>query len=331
MEPQWNHNIFNVSARDLDALALEIFRFQYGHNTIYKNYVDALRIKPADITQMRGIPFLPIRFFKSHRVVSGEFDPVAAFESSGTTGSINSKHYIKDLSIYRESFTRGFELFYGPAKDWCIIGLLPSYLERSNSSLVVMVDELVKQSGRPQSGFYLNEYDKLVEVLQQLEATGQPTLLIGVSFALLDLAAMHPVPLRHTIIMETGGMKGRRKEMIRQEMHDILKRSFHVPAIHSEYGMTELLSQAYSKGNGIFQCPPWMKILLREEEDPLTIKNITGEKSINGVINIIDLANIHSCSFIATDDAGRLYPDGSFEVLGRIDNSDIRGCSLMAI
>lgn len=331
MDTEWNHNIFNVSARDLDALALEIFRFQYGHNSIYKSYVDALRINPANITQMQDIPFLPIRFFKSHRVITGEFGPVASFESSGTTGSINSKHYIKDLSIYRESFTKGFELFYGPANDWCIIGLLPSYLERSNSSLVVMVDELVKQSGHPQSGFYLNEYDKLVNVLQALEAKGQPALLIGVSFALLDLAAMHPIPLRHTVIMETGGMKGRRKEMIRHEMHDLLKRSFQVPAIHSEYGMTELLSQAYSKGNGIFQCPPWMKVVLREEEDPLTIKEVKGVKPVSGVINVIDLANIHSCSFIATDDAGRLYADGRFEVLGRIDNSDIRGCSLMVV
>jgi hypothetical protein len=331
MDTEWNHKVFNVSAKDLDALALEIFRFQYGHNSIYKNYVDALRINPATITQMQDIPFLPIRFFKSQRVVSGEFEPVATFESSGTTGSINSKHFIKDLSIYRESFTKGFELFYGPANDWCIIGLLPSYLERSNSSLVVMVDELVKQSNHPQSGFYLNEYDKLVDVLQQLEAKGQRTLLIGVSFALLDLAARHPISLRHTTIMETGGMKGRRKEMIRQEMHDVLKRSFNVSAIHSEYGMTELLSQAYSNGNGIFQCPPWMKIVLREEEDPLTIKEVNENKPVSGVINVIDLANIHSCSFIATDDAGRLYADGSFEVLGRIDNSDMRGCSLMAI
>jgi phenylacetate-coenzyme A ligase PaaK-like adenylate-forming protein len=331
MELQWNHKVFNVAGAGLDALALEIFRFQYEHNPVYKSYVDALRIPPGNITQMRDIPFLPIRFFKSHKVVTGNFEPVAAFESSGTTGSINSRHHIKDLSIYRESFTKGFELFYGPARNWCIIGLLPSYLERSNSSLVVMVNELVKQSGHPQSGFYLNEYDRLVEVLQQLEAQQQPALLIGVSFALLDLAAIHSLKLKHTIIMETGGMKGRRREMIRQEMHDVLKRSFDVPAIHSEYGMTELLSQAYSRGNGIFQCPPWMKVVLREEEDPLTVKEVKSAKGVSGVINVIDLANIYSCSFIATDDAGRLYPDGSFEVLGRIDNSDIRGCSLMVI
>lgn len=330
MELQWNHKVFNVIPGGLDALALEIFQFQYRHNHIYQSYVDALKVRPQAVDQLARIPFLPIRFFKSHHVVAGEFEPIAIFESSGTTGSINSRHYIKDMDVYRESFTKDFELFYGSAGDWCIIGLLPSYLERNNSSLVVMVDELVRQSGHPQSGFYLNEFDKLFTVLQQLEAKGQKTLLIGVSFALLDFAASHPLPLKHTVIMETGGMKGRRKEMIREEMHQVLQRAFGVDAIHSEYGMTELLSQAYSKGKGIFQCPPWMKVMLREEEDPLTLKEAT-TKPVNGVINIIDLANIYSCSFIATDDAGKLYPDGRFEVLGRIDNSDIRGCSLMVL
>jgi len=239
---------------------------------------------------------------------------------------ISSRHLVKDLSLYRESFTRGFELFYGSASEYCIIGLLPSYLERENSSLVLMADDLIRQSGHPQSGFYLNEFDKLAALLRELESREQKTLLIGVSFALLDFAEQYPIPLKHTIIMETGGMKGRRKELIRQELHAILQQSFSLSAIHSEYGMTELLSQAYSKGEGIYHCPPWMKILLRDDEDPLRV--IT---SGSGVVNVIDLANIHSCSFIATDDAGKVYPDGSFEILGRVDGSDMRGCSLLVI
>jgi hypothetical protein len=239
---------------------------------------------------------------------------------------------VKDIDIYKESFTKSFELFYGPVTNWCVIGLLPSYLERKNSSLIYMVDELIKKSSHPQSGFYLHEHEKLYPVLQSLENAKQKTILFGVTFALLDFAEKYPLPLQHTIIMETGGMKGRREEMIRREVHDILQKSFHAPVIHSEYGMTELLSQAYSKGNGIFHCPPWMKVLVRDDEDPLTIRELSLSPSpgpVAGAINVIDLANIYSCSFIATDDAGKLYQDGSFEVLGRIDNSDLRGCSLM--
>jgi phenylacetate-coenzyme A ligase PaaK-like adenylate-forming protein len=330
MQEQWNHKIFNVKEQDFESLTLEIFRFQYRYNTIYKDYADAIGTEPATVREISQVPFLPIRFFKSHEIKTGLSDPQAVFESSGTTGDINSRHYVKDITLYKESFLRGFELFYGPVRDHCIIGLLPSYLERKNASLVYMVNEWIEQSHYPQSGFYLDELDKLIEVLKQVEQKGQPTILIGVTFALLDLAERFSLPLKNTVIMETGGMKGRRKEMVRQEVHDILKRSFHVPFIHSEYGMTELLSQAYSKGDGIFQCPPWMKILLRDEEDPLFVRP-PGETRQQGAINIIDLANIHSCSFIATDDAGSLYSDGSFEVLGRMDNSDMRGCSLMTI
>lgn len=331
MPGQWNHKIFNIDEQGFKPLALEIFRYQYAANPVYKSYVDALAVNPASIGEIEQIPFLPIRFFKSHTVMSGDFEPEAVFESSGTTTTVNSRHYVNDASLYKESFTRAFELFYGAAKRLCIIGLLPSYLERNSSSLVYMVSELVKQSDHPQSGFYLNEQEKLVAVLQQLESRQQPTLLIGVTFALLDLAEKFPMPLQYTTVMETGGMKGRRKEMIRAEVHDVLKRAFHVPVIHSEYGMTELLSQAYSKGNEIFNSPPWMKILVRDEEDPLYVRGNPGNKQITGAVNIIDLANIHSCSFIATDDAGRLYPDGSFEVLGRLDNSDLRGCSLLTL
>lgn len=331
MPEQWNHKIFSLAEQGFEALSLEIFRHQYLANPVYKSYVDALTADPANICKIEQIPFLPIRFFKSHAVMSGDFEPEAVFESSGTTTTINSRHFVNDASLYKESFTRSFELFYGAAKELCIIGLLPSYLERNNSSLVYMVNELITQSNHPQSGFYLNEHEKLVAVLQQLESRKQPTLLIGVTFALLDLAEKFSMPLLYTTVMETGGMKGRRKEMIRAEVHDILKQAFHVPVIHSEYGMTELLSQAYSKGNGIFNCPPWMKVFVRDEEDPLHVRSSPGNRHITGAINIIDLANIHSCSFIATDDAGRLFPDGSFEVLGRLDNSDLRGCSLLTL
>lgn len=331
MPEQWNHKIFSTNEQGFEALSLEVFRYQYRVNLVYKNYVDALAVNPADIQQIEQIPFLPIRFFKSHTVMSGDFEPEAVFESSGTTTTVNSRHYVNDASLYKESFTRAFELFYGAAKGLCIIGLLPSYLERNSSSLVYMVYELITQSNHPLSGFYLNEHEKLVAVLQQLESRKQPTLLIGVTFALLDLAEKFSMPLQYTTIMETGGMKGRRREMIRAEVHDMLKKALHVPVIHSEYGMTELLSQAYSKGNGIFNSPPWMKTLVRDEEDPLSVRSSPGSRHITGAINVIDLANIHSCSFIATDDAGRLYPDGSFEVLGRLDNSDLRGCSLLTL
>jgi phenylacetate-coenzyme A ligase PaaK-like adenylate-forming protein len=324
MQDQWNHKVFNVQEESFEALALDIFRFQYQNNPIYPAYVQALGVNPTSVDSLEQIPFLPIRFFKSHTVKTTSFEQQTIFESSGTTGSINSRHFIKDLALYEESFSKGFELFYGPANDWCIIGLLPSYLERSNSSLVYMTNSLIKQSQHPQSGFYLNEYDKLFILLNKLEKEGQKTLLIGVSFALLDLAEKFTLQLQNIIVMETGGMKGRRQEMIREELHSYLKGRLGINAIHSEYGMTELLSQAYSKGEGVFNCPPWMKILVRDDEDPLLIK-----KSGSGAINIIDLANIYSCSFIATDDVGKVNIDGSFQIAGRMDGSDLRGCSLM--
>jgi len=323
---QENHKIFNTGESGFEALALDIFQYQLRNNAIYGAFVKALGTDTSRVDSITRIPFLPVRFFKSREVKTGEFEPEAVFESSGTTGMISSRHLVKDLSLYRESFIRGFELIYGPAADYCILGLLPSYLERGNSSLVLMVDDLIRQTGHPQSGFYLNEFDKLAAVLQELESREQKTLLIGVSFALLDFAEQYQIPLKHTIIMETGGMKGRRKELIRPELHAILKAAFSVPVIHSEYGMTELLSQAYSKGEGVYHCPSWMKILLRDDEDPLRVM-----ASGSGVVNVIDLANIHSCSFIATDDAGKVYPDGSFEILGRVDGSDMRGCSLLVV
>jgi hypothetical protein len=323
--------IFDFNISGFESLAIEIFQFQYTNNSIYRQFADALRVDAAGVKTLEQIPFLPVNFFKTHRIQSTLFEPRVIFESSGTTQTINSRHYVKDISLYTQSFLKGFEQFYGDPGSYCIIGLLPSYLERRHSSLVMMVDELIRQSKHNKSGFYLNEYDQLAGVLQELERDAQKTLLIGVTFALLDFAEAHPIPLKHTIVMETGGMKGRKTEMTRQEVHAFLKKAFQLPYIHSEYGMTELLSQAYSKRDGIFHCPKWMRILLRNEDDPLEIISPPGINGRSGVINIIDLANIYSCSFIATEDAGRLYADGSFEILGRIDNSDIRGCSLMAV
>jgi hypothetical protein len=323
---EWNDKVFSVKAAGFDRLALETFAFQYASNSLYAQYADAVGRPPVKVKRIEDIPFLPIRFFKSHQVISGSFVPEAVFESSGTTQTVNSRHQVKSLDIYRRSFQQAFQLFYGAVSGWCIIGLLPSYLERSNSSLVLMADELVKQSGHPGSGFYLYEHEKLFQTLQVLEKQGQKTLLIGVTFALLDFAEAFPMQLQHTIVMETGGMKGRREEWTRLQVHDFLTAQLGVATIHSEYGMTELLSQAYSKGNGIFYCPPWMKVLLRAEDDPLQLSGST-----SGIINVVDLANIHSCSFIATDDAGKTHQDGGFEVTGRTDNSDLRGCSLMAI
>lgn len=328
---QHSPKIFDLAPSSFDAAALEIFHYQYTNNPLYRDYVDALKVRPRDVTVPGRIPFLPIRFFKTHLVKTGDFLPALTFESSGTTTTVNSRHLVKDAEWYRQSFTRCFELFYGPARDYCVIGLLPSYLERGQSSLVYMVNSLIEQSGHPDSGFYLESGDQLEKLLRQLEDSQQKTLLIGVTFALLDFAERSTIPLDHTIIMETGGMKGRRKEMIRQELHERLRQSFGSASIHSEYGMTELLSQAYSRGEGRFHCPPWMKIMLRDDADPLSVWGAGKKNGGAGVINVIDLANIHSCAFIATDDAGRLYSDGSFEVLGRVDNSDLRGCSLLTV
>lgn len=326
MQEQWNHKIFSVQERDFESLALEIFKFQFDNNPVYRAYTEALHINPSTITSLEQVPFLPIGFFKSHPIQTTFFQPEAFFESSGTTGTTNSRHMVKDLSLYEESFLKGFELFNGPVKDWCIIGLLPSYLERKNSSLVYMARKLIQMSQHPENGFYLDEYEKLFSLLKESEKRQQKTLLIGVTFALLDFAEKFSLPLKYTTIMETGGMKGRKEEMVRQEVHDSLKLKFGVAMVHSEYGMTELLSQAYSKGDGVFYSPPWMKVMIRDEEDPLLIK-----RAGSGAVNVIDLANIYSCSFIATDDAGKLNDDNSFEILGRMDGTDLRGCSLLAI
>ena len=320
--------VFAVSPDRFEHIALEIFRFQHDQNRVYRQFCEALHISPSSVKSLGDIPFMPVSFFKNHEVVSGSFTPEAVFESSGTTATGNSKHLVKSLDLYRQSFLHGFELFYGPVSEWCILALLPSYLERQNSSLVLMMDELIRASGHPESGFYLYDHIRLVDTVKKNEQAGKKTLLMGVTFALLDLAEEFATPLRHTVVMETGGMKGRRKEITREEVHKVLQQAWGLSEIHSEYGMSELLSQAYSRGRGLFECPPWLRIVLRDEDDPLTLKPLMGQLQ-SGLINVVDLANIYSCSFIATDDLGKQHADGSFEVIGRMDSSDVRGCSLM--
>ncbi|NNF19516.1 MAG: acyl transferase [Flavobacteriaceae bacterium] len=320
--------IFSISnPEEFDAAAMEVFRHQYRENKIYQQFCDLLDRNPSKVSEPGQIPYLPIEFFKSAEVLSGSGDAEAVFTSSGTTGALSSKHKVLRLSVYEQSFREAFKLFYGDVNNYCVLALLPSYLERSGSSLVYMVADMIAGSQYPESGFYLNELDALEQRIQSLEERKIPTLLIGVSFALLDFIEEHPMQLEHTMVMETGGMKGRRKELVREELHRLLKKGFGTDRIHSEYGMTELLSQAYSKGEGRFYCPPWMRVAARDPEDPLSWQ----ADGRSGGLNITDLANVDSCSFIATQDLGKIYQDGSFEVLGRFDHSDIRGCNLMVL
>ena len=315
------------TTKEFHRTAMKIFRYQFEHNEVYQKYCLLLQKDPSNVKHLTEIPFLPIEFFKSKEILSSNESIQETFTSSGTTGSARSKHHITDLSFYEYSFRNGFSKFYGNIEDYAVLALLPSYLERDESSLIYMVNDLIESSNHPDSGFYLNDYEALAKKLIELDSDGQNVILIGVTYALLDLIELQKFNLKNTIIMETGGMKGKRKEIIREELHQILSEGFGVPKIHSEYGMTELLSQAYSLGDGIFECPPWMDILIRDTEDPLTI--LEDEKT--GGINVIDLANFNSCSFIATQDLGKKYSDFSFEVLGRFDSSDIRGCNLLVL
>lgn len=323
------HNaIFDIQTEgDFLIQALRIFKFQYDNNVVYHDFCTYLNVQPDAVHTLEQIPFLPIEFFKSKDVLSTTDTPEIIFTSSGTTGSETSKHYVTDLSLYEQSYLKAFKHFYGDIEDYCVVALLPSYLERTGSSLIYMANDLIKKSNHQESGFFLNEYEQLHQLLLRLQKTDTKVLIIGVSFALLEFTEQYQMSLQNTIIMETGGMKGRRKEIVRQELHELLSKGFGVPKIHSEYGMTELLSQAYSKGNGVFDCPNWMKILVRDTEDPLTYLN----NGKSGGINVIDLANINSCSFIATQDLGKINQDGTFEIIGRFDNSDIRGCNLMVL
>lgn len=323
-----NSDIFSISnQKQFEKIALKTFRYQYENNLVYQEFCDLLKTNVQQVKTLQQIPFLPIQFFKSHEVVSSNEAPQAIFTSSGTTGMITSKHLVTDVSLYEESYRKGFSQFYGNIENYVVLALLPSYLEREGSSLIYMVEDLIQLSNQPESGFYLNNHEELIEKLIELDSQGQNVILIGVTYALLDLIEKRKFQLQNTIIMETGGMKGKRKEMIREELHQQLCAGFGVSSIHSEYGMTELLSQAYSLGEGIFECPSWMQILIRDTEDALSY--ITNGKT--GGINVIDLANRNSCSFIATQDLGKKYANGTFEVLGRFDNSDIRGCNLMVV
>lgn len=321
-------DIFQIgSKKEFEKITLKVFRHQYDNNLVYQQFCNFFKKNKTNVKSLTEIPFLPIQFFKSHDVLSSSEPIQQTFTSSGTTGMQTSKHLVTDVNWYEMSYRLGFSEFYGNIEDYCVLALLPSYLEREGSSLIYMVEDLIQSSNHEDSGFYLNNYDELISKLIELDNSGQNVILIGVTYALLDLIEKQKFQLKNTIIMETGGMKGKRKEMIREELHSILCNGFGVSKIHSEYGMTELLSQAYSLGDGIFECPPWMQILVRDTEDALTYVS----EGKTGGINVIDLANINSCSFIATQDLGKKYPNHSFEVLGRFDHSDIRGCNLMVI
>ena len=320
-----NH-IFNISSKqEFNDISLKIFNYQYTNNLVYHQFCNHLKVNPSKITTIHQIPFLPIEFFKTHVIKTGEFVEEQLFLSSGTTGQNQSKHYVKDITLYEKSYHQAFQQFYGNIEDYSILALLPSYLEREGSSLIYMISDLIEKSNNQKSGFFLENLEEMIGILNKMTKNDQKVILFGVSFALLDLAEAHQIDLSSVIIMETGGMKGRRKELTRNELHKIYQKSFNVSPIHSEYGMTELLSQAYSKGNGVFEAPNWMKVLIRDINDPFNII----ENNKTGGINVIDLANINSCSFIATQDLGKKITAHEFEVLGRFDNSDLRGCNML--
>jgi len=318
--------IFDIKSNAaFNKIAFSVFKYQFEHNKVYRSFCDLLFKHPSDITHIEDIPFLPIQFFKSHTILTQQGTADLIFLSSGSTGNNTSQHFVTDSSIYEASYRNAFHDFYGDIEEYTVLALLPSYLERQGSSLIYMVNDLIKRSKKTASGFYLDNFDELSVGLKNLDAQGEKVLLIGVSFALLDFVEKYSFNLKNTVVMETGGMKGRRKELIRADLHAILCNGFGVTTIHSEYGMTELLSQAYSKGEGVFKCPPWMKVYTRDTEDPLRI--LPYNKT--GGVNVIDLANINSCSFIATQDLGKTFENKTFEILGRFDHSDIRGCNLL--
>jgi phenylacetate-coenzyme A ligase PaaK-like adenylate-forming protein len=327
MKNNFHQAIFTIKEiTEFNDLALKIFHYQAVNNAVYKEYITALGIIPDTIKSPEEVPFLPVSFFKSHSVLTGAISGEIVFESSGTTGMSSSRHYVADISVYEESFINGFRYFFGDPSEFVFTAILPAYSERENSSLIYMMNRLIGISKHSESGFYNDDPIRLIEKLKSIKTKGKKGILLGVSFALLDLAEKYASDLSGITIIETGGMKGRRKEITRQELHSVLKKAFNVDSVHSEYGMTELLSQGWSKGDGLFYCPPWMKVLIRDPQDPLTLFQNPGR---TGGINIIDLANINSCSFLSVNDLGKLYEDGGFEVLGRFDSSEIRGCNLM--
>jgi hypothetical protein len=318
-------HFFKFSEKNFDDWALQLFRIQARENSVYRNYLDLIHVHPDDVKDIWSIPFMPIGFFKQHQVKSGEFKSQKIFESSGTTGNVTSKHHVEDIQFYEKVTEAAFNRFYGPLRGYHIIGLLPSYLERENASLVHMVSHFIKKSGSAYSGFYLRDYDRLHATLRDIETADRKTIIIGVTFALMELAEFKTADLGKVIIMETGGMKGNRPEITREEVHNFLTERLFAKKIHAEYGMTELHSQAYSSENGWFYPPPWMKVMIRDINDPFAYRHAKN----SGGVNIIDLANIYSCAFIESQDIGLLSDSGGFRILGRLDNSDVRGCNLM--
>ena len=330
-QPQFREDLTLNGADYFASQAISLFQHQATQNLLYRTYLDNLSIDPVTVRDLREIPFLPIQFFKTNIIRTGEFIPEYCFESSGTTGSVNSRHCIRSMELYLQNAEANFIDFYGHPSDYCILALLPSYLERKHSSLVSMAEHLINMTGHPQSGFFLHDLSMLHEVLSDLESKGQRTLLLGVTYALMDFAEAYPIQLRNTLVMETGGMKGRREELTRAALHEYLKSRFQVPMIHAEYGMTELLSQAYSYGDGIFEPSSSMRIMLRSTDDPFEVWGEDEFPQRTGAVNVIDLANQDTIAFIATDDLARFNGQGGFEIIGRLDNCDIRGCSLLTL
>jgi phenylacetate-coenzyme A ligase PaaK-like adenylate-forming protein len=320
-------NIFNVTPQTFDDVALQVFKFQYQNVSVYREFCMLQKRSPENVNSILEIPFLPIELFKTNKIIADGREAQAIFESSTTTGNVPSKHYVADLSFYEYSFAKCFRFFFGEVSDYVLLALLPSYLERGNSSLVYMADKLIQQSGQNASSFVKDEDGYLYDLLDVLKTSKRKTILLGVTFALMDFAAKYKIDFPDLIVMETGGMKGRREELTREEVHWELRTSFGVPKIFSEYGMTEMLSQAYSKGDGIFKAPPWLKIVVRDLYEPVRL--LPGEST--GAVNVIDLANLYSCSFLATADLGKVHADASFEILGRVSGAEVRGCNLMAI
>ncbi len=318
--------VFSIrSEPDFENACMGIFQYQAQNNSVYSKYLSLLKVNPVVVNSIQLIPFLPVEFFKTEKVLTGFEEAEIIFSSSTTGSAVPGKHYVPDISLYEKSFRQGFNLCYDSPDRYCILALLPSYLEREGSSLIYMMDALIKSSGHNQSGFYLDNHEELAVTLTSLKNSGQPTILVGVTFGLLDFIEKFKINFPDLIVMETGGMKGRREEIVREDVHMRLKNAFGIDHVHSEYGMTELLSQAYSSGQGIFTCPPWMRVIIRDPNDPFSLYGANQ----SGGINIIDLANLDSCAFIETQDLGRTANDGSIQVLGRFDNSDVRGCNLM--
>ena len=325
MPKKLNDLVFLPPDSSFAEVAYQVFAYQYEHTPVYRQFCDSIRRTPDRVHSISDIPFLPVQFFKSHEVIATGLTAQKTFESSTTSGAIPSRHLVADITLYEESYLRAFELFYGDPRQYCFLALLPSYLDRGTSSLLYMADDLIRRSENKLSGFINKDFEELNNRIASARQTQQKIFLLGVTYALLDFAELYQPDLSGSIIMETGGMKGRRKELTREEIHSTLGQAFNVSSIHSEYGMTELLSQAYSTGEGIFRCPPWMRVIARDPYDPMSY--VGNDRT--GALNIIDLANLYSCSFLSVSDLGRVYADGSFEVLGRMDNAEIRGCNLM--